>query len=127
MFERESKREKILEARNREIKLKQKQKSAGHIPDEAVEDEEEPVGSGEIDDAMLQDSNVRQAEADFYAVIQQETAEPLDVVEEEATEVLSTEEGVTDIESPTEASEPVQEEKKEKKKRKGGKKKREKK
>lgn len=68
MFERESRREKILEARNREIRLKLKQtKQAAENEEEVAEEEVENAG-----EAMFHDNLVQQAETDFYQTIEKE-------------------------------------------------------
>ncbi|KAK4872810.1 hypothetical protein RN001_014839 [Aquatica leii] len=66
MFEREAKREKILEARNREIRLKMKTKSAQALAAEsAVEIEKTEVSQ----DGLLSDPNVIQAEEEFFEIV----------------------------------------------------------
>lgn len=76
MFEREAKREKILEARNREIRLKQRLMS-----DLGAEGEEakEAMG-GELAKAasakFFEDPMVIQAEQEFFQVIDYETKGP---------------------------------------------------
>ncbi|KAB0792213.1 hypothetical protein PPYR_14172 [Photinus pyralis] len=70
MFEREAKREKILEARNREIKLKQKTKSATLVGSESQAHVETSIVA---DDDFESDPNVQTAEDDFYYVIEAQT------------------------------------------------------
>ncbi|XP_064216038.1 dynein intermediate chain 3, ciliary isoform X2 [Tribolium castaneum] len=117
MFERESKREKILEARNREIRLKLKARSALNVPEEGLEEEGKPSA---VD--LFMDNNVVQAESDFYGVIEAETAEPEPELppEDEFEGGFDDLEGDTAEESP-EVSEPVEEPPKEKKKKTKGK------
>lgn len=67
MFERESRREKILEARNREIRLKMKAKSAQQL---ATESEMEITRKKKVDLCSTgMDPQVEAAEADFFHVI----------------------------------------------------------
>lgn len=80
MFERESRREKILEARNRELKLKLKTKSVAFIPTQLGEESElgegeteEQLGEGEL---FLQDPMVVAATTEFHEVIDAETKVP---------------------------------------------------
>lgn len=63
MFERETRREKILEARHREMKLKERTKSAGN-----KEDDGKPDGEGDEPEEDL----VAKAEEEFFAAIEQE-------------------------------------------------------
>ncbi|RZC38774.1 dynein intermediate chain 3, ciliary [Asbolus verrucosus] len=89
MFERESKREKILEARNREIRLKQRAKSS-HMNlnmDEGGEGEVyQGIKKSEDGEIMFTDNNVVQAEAEFYLCIEQETKANLPPEEAEEEE-----------------------------------------
>ena len=64
IFERETRREKILEGRRREIKLKQKQAAAGGKAAEGGGGEGEPEGEEDL---------VTKAEEDFWAAITQVT------------------------------------------------------
>lgn len=61
MFERETKREKILEARQREIRLKERSRSEQSREDEAKEDRED-------DPEQL----IAKAESDFYSLVETE-------------------------------------------------------
>lgn len=67
MFERESHREKIMEARLRELKLKNKVKTGMYIPDEAAE---------EADRLQLEGAAIKAAEEEFYRVIENESNMP---------------------------------------------------
>lgn len=62
MFERETKREKILEARQREIRLKERSRSEQSKEDETVREE------GEEDAEQL----IARAESDFYSLVEVE-------------------------------------------------------
>lgn len=64
MFERENKREKILEARNRELRLKQKQRTSA-----AAREQEQQQEITDFNDAGFFDGLVKQAESDFYQAI----------------------------------------------------------
>lgn len=64
MFERETRREKILEARNRELRLKHKVRS-GTMIDEQKEKEPSEIA--------FADSYVVSAETEFYQIIKEET------------------------------------------------------
>lgn len=124
MFERESKREKILEARNREIRLKLKVRSAVLTPgpEETAAEDEEGQELESVDSFI--DNNVKQAESDFHAVIAAELAEPLpETLEEEL--LVEDDFGIDASESsPEEVTQPLEEApKKAKKKGKGKKKK----
>lgn len=66
MFERESKREKILEARNRELRLKMKTKSAQQLGAESEAELKEKEAS-QI--SFGSDPEVVAAEAEFFRVI----------------------------------------------------------
>lgn len=66
MFERETRREKILEARNRELRLKHKVRSGTGVEDQK---EKEPS------EVAFIDSHVVAAETEFYQIIKQETKE----------------------------------------------------
>lgn len=85
MFEREAKREKILEARNREIRLKAKVRSSAHL----IEDDAEKAG-GEIKEGEeeaekdpYKDEYVNAAEEDFYKIINKELQKDMPIPEEE--------------------------------------------
>ncbi|XP_018577180.1 dynein intermediate chain 3, ciliary-like [Anoplophora glabripennis] len=71
MFERESRREKILEARNRELRLKLKQtkQAADNVDEDVAEEEVETVAEG-----VFQDNFVQQAETEFYQTIEKALA-----------------------------------------------------
>ncbi|KAK5639983.1 hypothetical protein RI129_010794 [Pyrocoelia pectoralis] len=69
MFERETKREKILEARNRELRLKMKAKSAEAIPTESQGQMETLAVEG---DEFELDPNVQLAEEEFYYIVESE-------------------------------------------------------
>lgn len=79
MFEREGKREKILEVRNREIRLKLKSK----ISSQGVIDEDKAK-----DEAAIVDNALQAAETEFFEVIkkQLEKLQPQPEEEEEAPE-----------------------------------------
>jgi len=62
MFERETKREKILEARQREIRLKERSRSEQSKEEEAGREE------GEEDPELL----IARAESDFYNLVEME-------------------------------------------------------
>ncbi|KAG5893159.1 hypothetical protein JTB14_000420 [Gonioctena quinquepunctata] len=89
MFDRESRREKILEARNRELRLKQKTKpSSGTVIEE---ESRTALDEGAI--AMFNDNFVKQAEAEFYQKIEAELAaskpyenEPSEIYEHEGSQ-----------------------------------------
>nr|XP_023025505.1 dynein intermediate chain 2, axonemal [Leptinotarsa decemlineata] len=86
MFERESRREKILEARNREMRLKQKTKQSVA----AFVDEDASRGDvTEAAEATFADNFVKQSEADFYQKIEAEVAasKPKQEEPEEAEEL----------------------------------------
>lgn len=81
MFERETRREKILEARNREIRLKLKQtKQAADADEDVAEEEVESAVEG-----VFQDTLVQQAEAEFYQTIEKEIAASKPPPEEPST------------------------------------------
>lgn len=63
MFERETKREKILEARQRELRLKERSRSE--------QSREEDTGRDDGDDPP--DQLISRAETDFYSVVETET------------------------------------------------------
>lgn len=84
MFEREAKREKILEARNREIRLKAKAKSSTHmIEDEAENIEAVLEGEEEVEKDPYKDEFVLEAEEDFYKIINKELQKDMPIPEEE--------------------------------------------
>lgn len=64
MFERETRREKILEARNRELRLKHRVRSSTILDDQK---EKEPS------EIAFVDSYVVSAETEFYQIIKEET------------------------------------------------------
>lgn len=64
MFERETRREKILEARNRELRLKHRARSGT-----ALEEQKEKEPS----EVAFADSHVISAETEFYQMIKEET------------------------------------------------------
>ncbi|XP_017774943.1 PREDICTED: dynein intermediate chain 3, ciliary isoform X2 [Nicrophorus vespilloides] len=80
IFERETRREKILEARNREIRLKQRTaRSSTQLAEEQVD----------TDDTSFEDPNVVAAEQEFFAIIERETkVEEEEEEEEEGQENL---------------------------------------
>lgn len=121
MFERESRREKILEVRNREIRLKMKTKTSQMVV--ADDADEEVVKSAED---LFADQHVRQAEKEFYEYIRKETtpeAPPPPPEDEEGRE-FTEDETPTETESPPPPTpEPEVEPKKEKKEKKKKKKK----
>lgn len=120
MFERESHREKILEVRNREIRLKMKTKTS-----QTVIDEEQELVEKSAED-LFKDQHVQHAEADFYEVIRKETApeEPPPTEDQEVLDIVPVEEETTtEVESPPPPTpepeeKPKQVEKKKKKKKK---------
>jgi len=69
MFERESRREKILEARNRELRLKQKSKQPQQ-GGETIDDEQIEENLADLSEQIFADSIVKQAENDFYEVLE---------------------------------------------------------
>lgn len=84
MFDRENRREKILEARNREIRLKQK---TARQPEPGEEGEGEGVAeTEETGEDVFVDNYVKQAETEFYQYIKAATAPPKPVEEEEEEE-----------------------------------------
>ncbi|CAH1987611.1 unnamed protein product [Acanthoscelides obtectus] len=89
MFERETRREKILEARNREIRLKLKTKA--QADEGAGEGAEGGEGTAEMEiaatDATFMDSFVVSAEREFYTAIEQELAKLKPVEEAPPDEV----------------------------------------
>ena len=60
MFEREAHREKILEARNREIKLKQKQRASKMETEEITEEQKKEILIAEL----------AQAEEEFFTIVE---------------------------------------------------------
>lgn len=62
MFERETKREKILEARQREIRLKERSRSQQSREEEPVQDESEDGP----------DQLIARAQSEFYSVVETE-------------------------------------------------------
>lgn len=64
MFERESRREKILEARNRELRLKQKTKQPQQA--EVLDEEQIMENLAEVSEHVFADNFVQQAEVEFY-------------------------------------------------------------
>ena len=125
MFERESKREKILEARNREIRLKLKARSGVALVEEptqeAAEGEEEPGEEIPVD--AFFDSSVKQAEAEFYLCIEAETAPPPEEFPEEPEMIAEIDEEPVEPPPPEPPVEPAPPKKEKKGKEKGGKKK----
>uniref|UniRef100_A0A3P8NYB7 Dynein, axonemal, intermediate chain 2b n=1 Tax=Astatotilapia calliptera TaxID=8154 RepID=A0A3P8NYB7_ASTCA len=83
MFERESKREKILEARQREVRLKERSRSEQSREEEAGREE------GEEDPKQL----IVKAESDFYSLVEAEVKR-----REKKDEVMKVEEGQKDKE-----------------------------
>lgn len=71
MFERESRREKILEARSRELRLKQKSKQPQQ--NEPIDDEQIQENLPALTDQVFSDNLVKQAEVDFYEVFEKGT------------------------------------------------------
>ncbi|KAJ8972987.1 hypothetical protein NQ317_019018 [Molorchus minor] len=120
MFERESHREKILEARNRELRLKLKQEQE---KGEEEDEEGHADAEAEMDENVFTDHYVVQSEAEFYEIIQKEIAKnnPTEEVEhEEVEEEEIVEEPVRPEPEPLPPTPvPEPEAKKEKKKEKG--------
>ncbi|KAL3276240.1 hypothetical protein HHI36_020956 [Cryptolaemus montrouzieri] len=88
MFEREAKREKILEARNREIRLKAKTKSSTHVIEEETAKAEGEEGEEEEEEKdPYKDEFVQVAEADFYKIINRELEKDIPIEEKPAEEV----------------------------------------
>lgn len=80
MFERESRREKILEARNRELRLKMKTKSAQQVVTESemeLMEKDRKEGSA----TLFMDTHVVAAEKEFFNVIDTELKGPQPEVE----------------------------------------------
>lgn len=75
MFEREAKREKILEARNREIRLKQRLMSDVGVEGDEMKEAIE-VFSKAVSTQFFEDPTVIQAEQEFFHVIDYETKGP---------------------------------------------------
>ncbi|KAF5286702.1 hypothetical protein FQA39_LY16185 [Lamprigera yunnana] len=70
MFERESKREKILEARNRELRLKLKTKSATAIPTGSAQHLDKGAKPSQL--SLGTDPAVKAAEEEFFQIIENE-------------------------------------------------------
>lgn len=125
MFEREGRREKILEARNREIKLKLalEAKASGYIVKEGVHAEEEEESEEEVEAGalFLQDPAIIAATEEFNAIIYAETKGPEAIEEEELPEEPVVEEEPPPPEPEPEPA-PVEKEKGKKGKKKGKKK-----
>ncbi|XP_050305470.1 dynein intermediate chain 3, ciliary [Anthonomus grandis grandis] len=104
MFERESKREKILEARNRELRLKMKTKQ----PQQGDAIDEESIGENleSISDHIFADNSVKQAEADFYEIFEKEKRAAAPPPEAEEKEVAPATSEVQDVETTTESPPP---------------------
>lgn len=116
MFEREGKREKILEVRNRELRLKLKTKASSHLmvgEDKGKEAEE-----------VFADKAVLAAEAEFFEVIrkQQQKAVP-EEMEEELLDIPPIEPEPVVVEEPPPPPPPEPEPEPKKGKKKGKKKK----
>lgn len=73
MFDRETKREKILEVRNRELRLKQKTKASRT---NVQEEEEVASGGTKSEEDLFKDKHVEAAEDEFFEVIRKETKVP---------------------------------------------------
>lgn len=117
MFERESRREKILEVRNREIRLKMKTKTSQVALNEE-EDEKKSV------EDLFADQHVQQAETEFYGVIKKETTpEEAPQPAEEHDEIHEDEEQEEEASAPPEPPPPPTPEPEEKPKKKKKKKK----
>lgn len=71
MFERETRREKILEARNRELRLKQKTKMQAAVE---IDEDVTPAELQTTAEQTFNDNFVKQAEQDFFTTIQSELA-----------------------------------------------------
>uniref|UniRef100_A0A6P7G3A7 Dynein intermediate chain 2, axonemal n=1 Tax=Diabrotica virgifera virgifera TaxID=50390 RepID=A0A6P7G3A7_DIAVI len=80
MLDREARREKILEARNRELRLKQRQKQPG--PKDAVDDDEDDDGKVGVERF---DNFVKNSEGEFYTTIEKEMAKMKGIEEPEDT------------------------------------------
>ncbi|XP_060520250.1 dynein axonemal intermediate chain 2 isoform X2 [Cylas formicarius] len=102
MFERESRREKILEARGRELRLKQKTKQPQQT--DVLDEEQTDENMEAVAEVVFGDSLVRHAESDFYETFEREkkAAEPpeeKEIYDENAVEVKN-EETETDATPP---------------------------
>ncbi|KAF5294468.1 hypothetical protein FQR65_LT01594 [Abscondita terminalis] len=86
MFEREAKREKILEARNREIRLKQKTKSAQGLPTESTT----AIDKDEKEDALNSDPLVIAAEEEFFEIVDAELKGIKPISKEDEAEIEGT-------------------------------------
>ncbi|XP_066256971.1 dynein axonemal intermediate chain 2 [Euwallacea similis] len=74
MFERESRREKILEARNRELRLKQKTKQSQQA--EGIDEEQIQENLPALTEQVFADTAVQRAEIEFYQMIKEKKPEP---------------------------------------------------
>lgn len=111
MFDREGKREKILEVRNKEIRLKLKTKASNH----AVLEEQK---AKEQEQAVFADKTVQAAETEFFEVIrkQLEKRKPQEELEEVVEVPPPEPEPVIEEEPPPPPPPPAPEPKKGKKK-----------
>ncbi|XP_057659337.1 dynein intermediate chain 3, ciliary-like [Diorhabda carinulata] len=101
MLDREARREKILEARNREIRLKQRQRQP--CP---KEDRDEGNGDDRDDAGFGKDSLVKAAEEEFYNTIEKEIAKTKDIEDqpEEGEKDQNIKDGINKISTTEEAT-----------------------
>ncbi|XP_056641756.1 dynein intermediate chain 3, ciliary-like [Diorhabda sublineata] len=101
MLDREARREKILEARNREIRLKQRQRQP--CP---KEDRDEGDGDDGDDAGFGKDSLVKAAEEEFYNTIEKEVAKTKDIEDqpEEVEKDQNIKDGINKISTTEEAT-----------------------
>ena len=75
MFERETRREKILEARNRELKLKEKEKAnAEHEHKDQKEKKDDVAAAAPGDTPLKEVDPIEKAEKDFFKIVEEEKA-----------------------------------------------------
>ncbi|XP_076264362.1 dynein, axonemal, intermediate chain 2 [Rhynchophorus ferrugineus] len=102
MFERESRREKILEARNRELRLKQKTKQPQQA--EVLDEEQIMENIAQVSEHVFADNLVQQAEIEFYETFEKEkqASQPVETDEatEKAADVATQQDEATTTESP---------------------------
>ncbi|CAG9768193.1 unnamed protein product [Ceutorhynchus assimilis] len=102
MFERESKREKILEARSRELRLKQKTKQPQQ--GEAIDEDQIQENLKELSEHLFGDNMVKQAELDFYEIFEQARRAELPPEPEEKQVVEAS--SMTDVQEEPDVSPP---------------------
>lgn len=75
MFERETRREKILEARNRELKLKEKEKATANADHDHKDKEKKDGDVAAPGDTPLKEVDpIEKAEKDFFKIVEEEKA-----------------------------------------------------